>query len=333
MWTTVGHDSAVAGLKRAIAGGRLAHSYLITGPESVGKTTLALDLARAANCLRDAPPCGECRQCERISAELHPDVRLIRLGVARSGRARTLISIDQVREIQREASLRPFEGHRRVFVFEAAGRLSGEAANSLLKTLEEPPDDVILILLAPDAEAVLPTILSRCRQINLRPAPTEAIVELLRGSAQMDEGRIREVAAMAAGRVGWAVRAAEDTSLIQRVWDILDTIETVVAAPITDRFEYAERLASRFSDDREGVYEELKIWLSWWRDAFLTRHQKPEHVTNVSRADAIAAISERLSADSISGAVMTIMRTSYLLERNVAPRLAIEGMMLRLPAV
>ena len=333
MWNTVGHDSAVEGLERAIAYGRLAHSYLIVGPESIGKTTLALDLARAANCLSDVVPCGECRQCERISAELHPDVRLIQLGVSRSGRPRTLISIDQVREVQREASLRPYEGRHRVFIFEEAGRLSDEAANSLLKTLEEPPDDVILILLSTDAGAMLPTILSRCRRIDLRPAPTEAIVELLTGGAESNEEQILEIVAMAAGRVGWAVRAAEDPSLLQQVWDVLDTVETIVAAPLTGRFEYAETLASRFAGDRDGVYQELKIWLSWWRDALLTFHQKPEHVTNVSRADAIADISGRLTSDSISKAAKTVMRTSYLLRRNVAPRLALEEMMLRLPSV
>ena len=139
MWRTAGHDKAIKSLERALAEDRLAHSYLVTGRKRVGKTTLALDLARALNCLSDARPCGECGQCGRISSGLHPDVRLIGLETARSGRLRTLISIDQVREVQRDASLLPYEGRSRVFIFESAEKLSEEAANSLLKTLEEPP--------------------------------------------------------------------------------------------------------------------------------------------------------------------------------------------------
>ena len=171
MWNTVGHDRAVAALQRGLDSDRVSHSILIAGPPQVGKTTLALDIARAVNCESDDRPCSECGQCGRITSGLHPDVRIVGLEKARSGRLRTLISIEQVRDVQRETSLLPFEGRYRVIVFESAELFSAEAANSLLKTLEEPPERVMIILLATDARALLPTIVSRCRLVQLKPVP------------------------------------------------------------------------------------------------------------------------------------------------------------------
>ncbi|MYA62998.1 MAG: AAA family ATPase [Dehalococcoidia bacterium] len=179
MWQTFGHEKAIRTLSRSLEAGRIAHSYLITGPAKIGKTTLALDIARAVNCSSGGTPCATCRQCQRITSALHPDVRIIGLEAARSGRLRTQISIEQVREIQRDASLLPYEGRNRVFIFESAEKLSGEAANSLLKTLEEPPDNVIIILVASDLNAVLPTLISRCRSIALRTTPLSAVSEFL----------------------------------------------------------------------------------------------------------------------------------------------------------
>ena len=333
VWQTAGHDKAVGALARSLDGGRLAHSYIFIGPSRVGKTTLALDFARAANCLADetARPCGDCRQCARVTAGLHPDVRVIGLETARSGRLRSLISIDQAREVQREAGLLPYEGRYRVFIFESAEKLSGEAANALLKTLEEPPESVIIALLATHADSVLPTILSRCRRVDLRPVAAGAIADFLTARKGVDADSAREIAGMARGRVGWAVGAVEDPSAIDRVSETLDAIEAAIADSLSGRFEYAERLAGRFSGDREGVFGELDLWLGWWRDAMLTGQGKPELVSNVSRRETLDAAAARFSPETTAAAIRTIMRTAHLLERNVSPRLAAESMMLGLP--
>ena len=333
-WQTAGHDKAIGALARSLDGGRLAHSYIFIGPSRVGKTTLALDLARAANCLADesARPCADCRQCRRVTAELHPDVRVIGLETARSGRLRSLISIDQAREVQRESGLLPYEGRCRVFIFESAEKFSDEAANCLLKTLEEPPESVIIALLATHADSVLPTILSRCRRVDLRPVSAGAIADFLTVRKGVDADSAREIAGMARGRVGWAVGAVEDPSTVERVSDTLDAIEAAVADSLVGRFEYAERLAGRFSNDREGVLGELDLWLGWWRDAMLTGQGRDDLVSNVSRRETVSAAAERFSSETIAAAIRTIMRTGRLLERNVSPRLAVESMMLGLPS-
>ena len=333
MWNAVGHDRAVAALQRGLDSDRVSHSFLIAGPSQVGKTTLALDIARAVNCESDERPCSECGQCRRISSGIHPDVRIVGLEKARSGRLRTLIGIEQVRDVQREISLLPFEGQYRVIIFENAELFSEEAANSLLKTLEEPPERVLIVLVATDTRALLPTIISRCRVVQLRPVPAAAITDLLVDRKGVSPDRAREIAGIASGRAGWAVLAADDPDLLKRVSDTLDEIETVVRNTLTERFDYAAGLADRFPRDRRSVYSELELWLSWWRDVLLVGQEKPELVSNVARIESLTQAAKDLPPSSVTNAIKTVMRTTFLLERNVSPRLALEGMMLKLPAV
>ena len=336
MWQTYGHDNAIQTLSRALAEDRVAHSWLIAGPAQVGKTTLALDLARAVNCVPsgdDKRPCGACRQCSRIASGMHPDIRVVGLETARSGRLRTLISIEQVRDVQRELSLLPYEGASRVVIFESAELFSAEAANSLLKTLEEPPERVLIILLASDAAAVLPTILSRCRQLRLKPSPASAIARFLTERKAVLPDDAREIAGLAAGRIGWAVNAAEDPRLLERVSETLDGVEAMLGSSLADRFDYAEKMAGRFSADRKSVYDELELWQSWWRDALLAGQGRTELAANVSRLETVSAAAERLPAESLVAAIKSIRRAEYLLRRNVTPRLAIESMMLALPTL
>ncbi len=333
MWQTVGHDKAIRTLNRSLEAGRLAHSYLITGPSKIGKRTLALDIARAANCVSDSRPCGECRQCQRVTSGLHPDLRVIGLEEARPGRLRTQISIDQVREIQRNTSLLPYEGHSRVFIFESGERLSGEAANSLLKTLEEPPDRVIIIIVASDANAVLPTILSRCRRIDLRTIPPGMIADFLVEERSVGRERAEEIAGLSGGRIGWAIEAADDPAIITRISETLDLIEATVKGSLAERFDYSESLSRRFSADRQGVFAELDLWQSWWRDVLLIGQSKPELVVNSSRKETLTSVADENSIEAISESLKAIRRTAFLLDRNVAPRLALESMMMKLPVV
>ena len=210
MWRTIGHDKALNVLRRSLDAGRLSHAYLLAGARHVGKMTLAMDLARAVNCLEDQVPCGRCGQCGRIDRRLHADVQVVGVQADETGegRGRVAIGIDRVREVQRDASLKPYEGRSRVFIFDGAEHLSEEAANALLKTLEEPPDQVVLILLTADAGALLPTLVSRCQVLELRPVPSSLIAAELEAHHNVDAARADEIARLTNGRPGWAVNAA-----------------------------------------------------------------------------------------------------------------------------
>ena len=234
--------------------------------------------------------------------------------------------------MQREASLKPFEGASRCFVFDGAERMTVEAANSLLKTLEEPPPQVLIILLAVQADALLTTLVSRCRALDLRPVPAAVISRRLIDDHGVEESDADEIARLSAGRPGWAIEAAGSPELRDAATERLEAIEETLRNGIEGRFAYAARMASAFSRDREKGSEELALWLSWWRDVLVAQSGLDELVTYVSRRDAMASITGPMSESDVVGAIKAVLETGRLLDRNVNPRLAFESMMLRMPS-
>lgn len=367
-WQTIGHDKAVSTLARSLESGRMAHAWLLAGPPHVGKMTLALDLARMVNCAAEEVgnrPCGECRQCQRISNSLHADVRIISQGGSSGGvTRRTAISVEQIREAQREAVLKPYEGRYRVFIIEDAENFTQEAANALLKMLEEPPEDVIFVLLAsevrensedesagyityspererdrvaalldavPQVGGILPTILSRCQTLELRPLPASTVQRELERRFNLPSDEATEIARLSKGRLGWALQAASDPQVLARRSERLDEIEAVLAAGLDEKFAYAERQAASFGRRREAVYDELQLWLDWWRDVLVVREGNDNLALNLSRLGALKAAASGCESTQIVSSIRAIQETTWMLESNVNPRLCIEGMMLRMP--
>ncbi len=326
MWDTAGHDRAVRFLERSISAGRLAHAYLIAGRPSVGRMTLALDLARLVNCVGDRPPCSECGQCDRIRRSLHADVQVIGLKEGpEGGRSRVNIGIDQVRDCQRDISLKPFEGKCRIVIFDAAETMSAEASNALLKTLEEPPDHVMIILVSRENAPILPTIVSRCQTLELRPAHPDAIASLLKERHGVDAERARELAAMSGGRPGWAVRALAEPSLLDERGSLLQEIGESIGSTLEGRFEYASSLASEFTRNREKGGQVLDLWLDWWRIVLLKAVSSPTKSASVEGTP--------VTVHDALRAIRAVLETRSNLQRNVTYRLATEQMMLQMPYV
>ena len=330
MWLTVGHAKAINTLQRSQREGRVSHAYLLVGPPQVGRMSLALDLARLLNCLEQAPPCGECSQCVRVTRGLHADVQVLAPNAEQRSN-RFSIGIDAIREMQREASLRPFEGRSRVFIIDGAELLTDEAANSMLKTLEEPPSQVVLVLLASDGDALLPTIKSRCQKLELRPLATALVSKELSSRYEGNPQDIEEVARLSGGRIGWAFQAMAEPDLMERRAERLDAIETALRSGLEERFRYSGTLASRAASDRAFVRLELSLWLELWRDALFFREGLPELTTSQSRQRLLQLIADAASPAEIAQAAVAVQEAIDNLERNVNPRLALDDLMLALP--
>jgi len=208
------HDWAVEHLRRGLRHGRVRHAYLITGPEAIGKEALARAFMMALNCTHadsDWRPCGECRSCRLIGSGNHPDVIYAEhdanTGVYAEHDANTgALKIEEVRTVCQKLALKPFESNYRIALFRDFDKARGPAQDALLKTLEEPPPQALLILLAPSVESLLPTIVSRSQVINLRPVALETVYGTLIQHKAVSSDQAELLAGLSSGRLGWALR-------------------------------------------------------------------------------------------------------------------------------
>ena len=336
MWRVIGQDHVLRQLESSLNRGRTAHAYLIAGPPHVGKMTLSIDLAQAANCLESAPaPCGSCTQCDRIARLVHPDVRVIGVGQSTAGGgrgSRTVIGIDDIKDVLRSVNLNPFEGSKKVIILDGAESMSAEAANALLKTLEEPPPQVMFLLLTGDADFVLPTISSRCQVFNLQPLAREEMLERLIGAHQASPTEAEQLYRYSRGCLGWAIRALDDQQVLEQRQADLERLQEAMTSGLQTKFAYANEVATLFSNNRDSAFQLLNLWLRWWRDLLLIKEGANEYLQNVDFAETLRSQAGGLSTGEIVGFIQRLTGTVAALERNASPRLALEVLMLNLPA-
>jgi DNA polymerase-3 subunit delta' len=333
VWQIVGQSRAVSLLQRSLEHGAVAHAYLLVGPPHVGKMTLALDLARLVNCQGDEPPCSSCDACQKISSGNHADVQVIGLNSAGNSndKLRTEIVIDQIREIQHSSNLPPFEGRYKVFIIDGAELMSTEAANCLLKTLEEPSAGVIFILLTAN-ESVLPaTVVSRCQRLELRPLATAQAGVALGERWGVATPKAELLARLSHGCLGWAILAAGDDSLLEQRSQRLDRLLDITSADYEERFDYASQLVAWFSQSRSLVQEILDLWLDWWRDLLLVKLGCGDGITNMDRQAILLDLAQGYTMTEIRAFISSIQSAGEQLRQNANPRLVLEVLMLSIP--
>ncbi|MDE2765753.1 MAG: DNA polymerase III subunit [Chloroflexota bacterium] len=327
-FTLRGQDAAVRILERALDHDRLHHAYLFAGPAHVGKTTLAVQLAQAVNC-DDAY--DACRA--RIANGSFADVRFIAAGEREDGAARTLIGIEAVRDIIAAAHLRPYEGKRRVFIIEDAARMSTDAANALLKVLEEPPPDVLIVLLTEHADDLLATIRSRCQTLELRPMSVGEVARILQEEHGQDAEQADLLARLSRGCLGWALQAAAEPAVLAQAHQRIERIVDAAEAGLEGRFAYADDLARRFFRDRAEGREELYAWLRWLRDVLLTQQGRGAEIVNAAWRSTIERHAAALPPAATLRWARRVEEAIDALDRNANPRLTLEAMLLEAPPV
>lgn len=260
----LGQDRAKAKLEAELGAGRLAHAYLFVGPEGCGRGTLALALFQATNCenKEGQEPCGQCGSCRRALAGQHEDLLIV---APPTGQASAQIKVEEVREVIRTLSFAPYGGGTRLVLIREAEHLNPTSANVLLKTLEEPPPGNLIVLTVQDAKGILPTLVSRCRRVNLMPlAPSLIAHQLEQRGVDPRDAALR--AAMSGGSLGRALQMDEArlASDLEKLVARLSAKDGAVAD-----WAFADEMVREFRGatiDREGLVEALDLLAIYFRD-------------------------------------------------------------------
>lgn len=333
-WPDWADPRATSSLQEALRNGQVAHAYLLSGPEGVGKADLARAFAQAICCTATARtdaaiPCGQCRACRNVLRGAHPDVETIDLAsqaslAERPGRGMNL-GIDAVRRLRSSAALLPLEAKRRILIIDDAETMLEPAQQALLKTLEEPPPFVTLLLLTDEPESLLTTVRSRCRTVVVRPAPERVILESL-SQQGVDAELAAEVARLSRGCAAWAHAAATDKRRLQTRRDAWEQAQTWVTALPYDRLVTAYRLGELYGKRRAEVVGVVQAAIQVLRLSMLRAAGVGEPETEESHPGGTPG-----AALAIGHAVNASMQCLRDLDANVRPRLALEAMVLAWP--
>ena len=330
-WNIVGHEHSIDMLRRTLLAQQVRHAYLLAGPQRIGKTLLARRFAQTLLCtggpdarISPSEPCNACLACRKVLHYNHPDVHMLSRAPDKQ-----FILIEQIRSLQSDTARRTLEGRRNIFIIQNAHEMNLQAANCLLKTLEEPEPDVVLILTAPDAGLMLPTILSRVQQIPMQLLTTTQIKLALMQQWEVEPTEADLIAALAAGRMGWAIEAIEDEELLDERASQLELLAKLPGMSKMQRFELAQKL----SVESDKARELLELWLLWWRDLVLTAHHCLDLTVNVDLRTTLQAQANKLGPAEAERMVRAILQTMESIEQNVNVRVALEVLMLDVPAL
>lgn len=348
-WPVFGHSWAIQLLARtaapsaggATAGARTgpSHAYLLLGAPQIGKSTLARAFARALLCTGEGPrPCHRCRHCQLIARNAHPDLQLFQPKKKLPNKDEEVVDrIDgsilrpQADILVHEAALRPLEGRYRILLIQDAHRANEVFQNKVLKTLEEPPPNTLLLLTALDRGSLLPTIVSRCQVLDLRPLDTATVEDALRRGWQVNQEQAALYARLCNGRLGWAVDQLADPENNRQRLDQLHQLWELLAADRVRRLAFAESLAA--NRDSRQLFGLLELWTAWWRDVLLVQAGSAEACSNVDQADELHRQAQALASEPVRQLIHTLQKIERYLHHTVNTRLALDVLVLQLPAL
>lgn len=328
----VGNRNALELLIGKSAKHRPFHAYLLTGPAHVGKGRAATELGIVLNCKGGPTPCRDCQNCRLILAGRHPDFKTLNLlnqvdwldgdGASRRAGPRKLISIEALRGLLRDSYRRPLLGEWQVYLIEDADRLQLDAANRLLKELEEAPSRTVFVLSASGAGQMIDTVVSRCRMISFGPVAADEIRQHLVERMGSDEENAARISRFARGRPGWAISAFHDPDMLDLAQKhSLEPIE-LFSRGVGDRLRSSSEFTSYWTRDQAAGLERIHTWAaSVWdllTDPPALDHLPPE-IPDVPERDLLVA-------------ARLIRRTVEYLQANVLPRLAFDSLHLEYPA-
>ncbi len=339
----LGQEIPISILKNSLKAGRVAHAYLFLGEEGVGKKLAALNLAKVLNCEKNSvDACDDCSSCQKIERSLHPDVKCFEP----DGLSRT-IKLEHILELQREIYLKPFEGRKKVFMLFEAERMNREAANALLKTLEEPPGESILILISTSSDKLLPTIKSRCQTVRFSLIPEEAVEKFLRENLDCKADEARSLSLVSGGRPGEALRLKkegvfeEKEKILDLVLDKNEDVLEIAGKMVKIWDEHKKNLELKYSEGskvqreyRRAIDGGIEAITLFFRDCLVWKITGDEQlVVNQARFSSIKSMAQMFSRKDLKEKIAALKEIKEAVARNAHLRLALVVMLLKLELI
>ena len=306
----LGHERSLNIIQAHLENSRFSGAYIFSGPEGIGKKMVAKIIAQQLNCTGEAGrPCENCSSCLKTQKEQHPDLHIIQNGESQ-------IKIEDIREILRQANFRPYEGNSKVFIIDNAHKLNSEAANSLLKVLEEPPKDVLIILVTHKPQNIIKTVLSRCKVIKFSPLIRAQLENVLAKDYALDRTAAHFLAYYAEGRLGLALRL-KDTPLLQEKNKIFDSF--ILSSKPLDR--------NIMGQSKEQLQVSLNILASWFRDIYLLKcGLSDKEAIHLDRHSDLLKLIPRFSFKQLDDVMATLSESTLYLEKNINSKLILHNL-------
>lgn len=320
-----GQDNAIGFLKNSIAGNKISHAYIFAGPSGIGKKLAAVNFAKALNCLgpADGGPCDAstgsashpelvdgcdaCAQCKKIEAFNHPDVLIFSPAKEESS-----LGIEKVRALTKDIGLKPYEGRKKVYILDNADSMTHEAQNALLKTLEEPPSDSVMILIAENANTLFPTIQSRAKKVKFFPLAAEEVKKILMEKYKLDKDNAEVLSRISSGELGKAIKYNAE-GFFEKRKRIIDAL----------------RGGALLDSDLDGFSKPdlrlaLDVMLTWYRDILIAKAGVDNRsvLVNADKADIIYGEAKLASFEWLNNIINQVILTGSFLDQNINPKLA-----------
>lgn len=318
----IGQESIKKHLQTAIKTGNLSHAYIINGEYGSGRQTIASALAKTIQCQSktdDTDACGVCTSCKQAESHNHPDIKYIT-------HDKTSISVNDIREqLNNDISIKPYSSEYKIYIIPDANKMTEQAQNALLKTIEEPPVYAIIILLTENYDSLLPTIRSRCVTLTMNPVEKDKICTYLENKFQLEPEQAQIAANYCQGNIGKAIRFASSSDFIEmknQVLKLLKNLDSMDIASIIDTIK-------EFSTHKNDINDYLDLMLLWYRDVLMFKVTKDANLLLYS--DEYSAISEQATKrdyENIENIIAAIDKAKVRLKANVNFDVTIELMIL-----
>jgi len=324
----VGQERAIKILKKSLKENKVSSSYIFVGSEGTGKKLTAIEFIKIVNCLnlnKNLEACDNCHSCNEINKQCCPDLKIVET-------TKGLIKIEQIREIRKEIELKPFRSKKKVYIIDKAEKMTLEASNCLLKTIEEPPYYAIIILICSKIDPILPTIVSRCQIVNFGLVTSLKIKELLLNKIDnLEKDKAEIISKLAQGSIGKAFKLSADKEYFIKREEVLDYLSAISPGKYSDDiFEKVEKMVSEI-DRIEEILEMIKLW---YRDILIIKNTGDQkYVANCDKLEILDEKSQIYSQEILIDILDYLEQIEEYLMKNVNTRLILERLYIKMVGV